>query len=91
MHDDLSLTPVQRRILTLLADGLPHSREELHACLYDDLGPVSNVGPHITALRELLAPLDQAILCTLPARGGWKVYYQHVVLLPRRKPAEHLA
>jgi hypothetical protein len=27
-------TPTEVRILTVLADGLDHKREELHACLY---------------------------------------------------------
>ncbi|MFO7776004.1 MAG: hypothetical protein R6W89_09425 [Candidatus Hydrogenedentota bacterium] len=32
MTNDGDWTPTQRRMLEVLSDGLPHTKEELHAC-----------------------------------------------------------
>lgn len=67
------LTPTQRRMLALLSDGLPHTRRELHGCLHDDLGPLSNVQPHVTALRKILAPTGRLVICEL---SGGRICYR---------------
>jgi len=51
------LTPTQRRFMNLLQDGLPHSMEELRACLNDDRAEVDTVTQHIIMLRNKLKPI----------------------------------
>jgi DNA-binding response OmpR family regulator len=77
-ESEVSFTPTQRRMLLVLADGLPHRPQELHACLHDDLGPLSNIRWHIGKLREKLRPLGQDIVCEVNCR---RFYYRHVKLL----------
>lgn len=71
-------TPTQQKILDVLSDGLAHLREELHACLPDELGPLKNVQNHITAIRRRLRPKGQDIVCVISNRG---IRYMHVRLL----------
>lgn len=56
-------TPTQRRMLEVLADGQPHTKKELHACLVDELGPLSNVEFHISEIRRAIKPFGEDILC----------------------------
>ncbi len=56
-------TPIQRAMLDVLADGHPHTREELHACLYDDMGAMSNIRAHLTNLRKKLRPAGRDVAC----------------------------
>lgn len=72
------LTPIQRKIVEVLSDGLPHHKEQLHECLNDDMGALSNVYAHITALRKILRPKGEDIVCVYDRRRG---LYQHVRLL----------
>ena len=58
------LTPVQKKMLAVLADGKRHGRERLHKCLSDELGPLSNIRAHLTALRKRL-PEGQEIVCEI--------------------------
>lgn len=74
----MSFTPVQRRILEILSDGLPHTRFELHKCLNDELSPVRNIRPHLTAIRKKIRPHGEDILCEYIPHG---TYYRHVRLL----------
>lgn len=53
---------VKSRMLTLLRDGRRHTAEELHACLRDELGPISNITPHLSALRQMLRPKGEDVL-----------------------------
>jgi DNA-binding response OmpR family regulator len=78
------LTPTQRRILELLSDGAPHSRVEIHKCLWDDMGALSNIQVHISALRKIVRLDGEDILCVIFNRT---VHYRHVKLLhvPRAK------
>lgn len=62
------LTPTQRCLLHTLSDGLPHTRRELHRCLPDDLGALSNIKVHLSAMRKLLRPRGEDILCVLHNR-----------------------
>jgi hypothetical protein len=59
------LTPTQRRMLSLLADGLPHTREELHACLNDEQADLSSIQGPISNLRKLMRPHGHDIICEL--------------------------
>jgi DNA-binding CsgD family transcriptional regulator len=67
--DAHSYTPTQRKILAVLSDGRPHSREELFACLPDDLGSVSNVRAHLSILRRKLR--GRLIVCELHGRAAF--------------------
>jgi hypothetical protein len=72
------LPPVQRKMLALLSDGLPHSREELHACLADELGPITNVAPHVSMIRRAVRLNGEEIVCEYVKR---RICYRHVRLL----------
>ena len=74
-------TATQRRILTLLADGLAHPRKELHACLSDELTNWVTLGVHLHYLRKKLAPLGETIICELVNR---RICYRHVCLVKSR-------
>lgn len=71
-------TATQRKMLAVLADGLPHSRHELKACLYDDQGHYSNVRVHLSSIRQKIRPRGQDIICEYYKRT---LYYRHVRLL----------
>jgi hypothetical protein len=73
-------TPTQRRMLRLLADGRPHPRAELKACLVDELGDWNNVQFHISRIRKRLRPKGQDILCVV---ANQQISYRHVRLLRR--------
>ncbi len=75
-----NITPTQTRMLEVLADGLPHTRQELHKCLNDELSPLTAIHDPISKLRKVLRPIGQDIVCELaPNKGGIK--YRHVRLL----------
>lgn len=69
-------TPIQRAMLQVLSDGMPHTREELHACC----GPSSRgtIQVHICELRKRLRQRSENILCVLSSKG---IRYQHVRML----------
>ena len=56
------LSPTQRLMLDILVDGKPHHPSELHACL-DSYGDESNIHRHLSALRKILRPQGQDIIC----------------------------
>ena len=72
------LTPTQRRMLALLADGKPHCRQALHALLWDEHGRLSNIQPHLSHLRKFLRPHRQEIICEIVHR---RICYRWVRLL----------
>jgi hypothetical protein len=72
------LTPIQQKMVDLLSDGLCHTKEELHGCLYDDQGPLRNIAQHITMARKLLRPTGRDIICQ--REGKSKSYYRLVRL-----------
>ena len=76
--DGQRYTPTQQRIMDLLADGLRHNKYELHACLEDQLGPVSNIHAHLSILRTYLRGRGLDILCEYYNRG---IHYRLVRLL----------
>jgi DNA-binding CsgD family transcriptional regulator len=71
-------TPTERRMLTLLADGMPHTRFELHKCLWDDLSPLQAIWAHISNIRAKIRPQGHDIICEIYNRT---VHYRHVILL----------
>ena len=79
VQDEIATTPICRRMLAVLADGRQHTPQELHACLYETMAPLSNIRAHITALRKLVAPRGEAIVCV--RLNGRSIRYQHVRLL----------
>lgn len=57
------LTETETRILALLADGLPHPRRELLACLPDpEYGSLHTVQTHVCNLRKKLPPGEAILL-----------------------------
>lgn len=72
-------TPVQAKMLQVLSDGKPHTKEELHACLHDDLGNMSNIRAHLTAINKQLRQSEQEIVCI--SIGSLAVRYRWVKLL----------
>ena len=71
-------TPIQRRMLEVLSDGLPHHPDDLWKCLQDELAPKVNIKVHIKALRYKLRLRGQDIVCETIHRRG---HYRHVRLL----------
>ena len=78
MNGNNGFTPTEHRMLELLSDGLRHTREELHACLFDDLAELASIQPHICRIRKRLVGRGEDILCV--ARNQ-TYFYQHVRLL----------
>ncbi len=66
---------VPQRMLNLLADGRPHTAQELHGCLEDELGPVSNIEVHLSILRKALETRGEDITCR---RRDGVTWYAHV-------------
>jgi DNA-binding response OmpR family regulator len=81
---DLDLTPTERKILGLLADGADHVPREIHALLVDDLGPLANIRKHLSRLRKKLRPHDQDIRFE---RVGPHVSYRLISLSTSRRHA----
>lgn len=71
-------TPTEKRILELLSDGRPHKRQEVHACLDDDLASLKSITPHISRIRRKINTQGEEIVCVARERS---YYYQHVRLL----------
>lgn len=71
-------TPTQQCMLDVLSDGQAHTREELHACLPDEMGALSNIQAHLCAIRKQLRPIGQDILCEFKHRT---LHYRHIGLL----------
>ncbi len=71
-----NLTPIEERMLKILSDGKPHSKAELHGCVYT--GALDNVGKHVSNIRKKILPLGQDIALKLIRR---KLHYQHVIIM----------
>jgi len=71
-------TPTQAAMIKVLSDGQRHRREELHACLPDELGGLINVHNHLSKLRKKLRPKGEDIVCELYER---RIHYRHVRIL----------
>jgi DNA-binding response OmpR family regulator len=83
---NIDYTPTEARILSVLSDGGRHSRDEIHACLNDNLSGPGTSRVHIHNLRKKLQALGEDIVCEM--LFGRKRCYRHVrLLIPRDKPA----
>lgn len=71
------LTPTQKKLLAVLADGMPHPISELCAAIDSQCVP-GNVVSQFTLMRKVLRPAGHDIICQLLHR---KTYYRHVRLL----------
>jgi len=71
-------TPVQRRMLAVLSDGMPHRKHELYPCLNDDLADMKAITVHISAMRKILRPKGEDIVCEYNRYIYW---YRHIRLL----------
>lgn len=60
-------TPTEARILTMLNDGLPHPKDELKSCLFDELSENGALKTAISRLRKKLDGHD--ILCVFHNRS----------------------
>lgn len=74
-----NLVPIQRRMLAVLSDGLPHTKGELFACLWDDLSKMTAVQYHVSIIRHALLPYGHTVVCELSNRCA--VRYRWVRLL----------
>lgn len=71
-------TPLERRMLSVLGDGLPHLREELHACFNDELRPLTDVRMVVYKIRQRLRPHGHDIICQLLNQ---RLHFRHIRLL----------
>ncbi len=74
----MKLTPVQTRMVEVLSDGLPHTRKELEACLFDELSGRNAMNMQLSRLRKKLRPNGEDILCEWCAK---QYMYRRVRLL----------
>lgn len=74
----MEFSPTQTRMLILLSDGRPHTKEELHGCLWDELSKKSAINYHLLLLRKLLRTRGEDIICEFSRR---RRVYRHVRLL----------
>lgn len=71
-------TPIQKKMLGVLSDGLPHSRDELQTCLWDELAGKTAVAYHVSLIRAKLKRKGETIVCEFVNRAR---LYRHVRLL----------
>ena len=72
----LSLTQI--KLLGILADGMPHSIQELHTAIPDELSSPRAVITHISKLRKVLRPKGEDIICEYAKR---RRFYRQIRLL----------
>lgn len=77
------LSPVQKRMFELLLDGESHSKEELHGCLHDELGPLENIRVHLSIIRQAIADRGGFLVCNEGRKAkGTQTTYR--MLLPAK-------
>lgn len=79
------LTRTERKILRVVSDGKPHTREELRACLLDQRSQDATVAVHLTGLRKKINPMGLDIICVWHRRQR---KYQWVKLLHGKNNSE---
>ena len=62
---------VRQKIMEVLSDGFPHPREELHACLWDELAEKTTIQQHISDLRKVLNPKGEDITFFMSGGVGY--------------------
>lgn len=82
----MTFTPTQQRILGVLSDGVAHKREDLMACLNDDMTTLTTLTTHLCLLRRKLRKKGEDIISvSAPFQPGKSPsMYQHVRLLGGR-------
>ena len=80
INGSIRFTPTEQRMYDLLADGLPHTRRELKACIDDELAELSAIKKHLTNLRKKLADRSEEIVCVFHQRT---ICYRHFYLASR--------
>ena len=73
------LTPIQQRMLNVLKDGLPHHRNELQACLDDELASPKAMVRQLSQMRKLLRMKGLNVVCR--AFGGRSYYRWQLIRL----------
>lgn len=71
-------TPTEKRMLELLSDGKPHTRKEMHGCLWDEHSELTAIQIHISKIRHKLLTKGETIICEL---SGYRICYRHVRLI----------
>jgi hypothetical protein len=59
------LTTIQKRMLRILEDGEPHSREELHKCLQDELASLAAIQHHLDIIKRAVSHKNWILRCVL--------------------------
>ena len=78
------LTPTQKRVLTVLADGKKHPRQELFDALGDPELCLSNLSMHLSAIRKVLKITSEDIVVSQESNGdGRHTFYTWVRILQR--------
>ncbi len=72
--------PTQSRMLDYLEDGQAHNATTLMRCLWDDMGARSNIGAHLTFLRQKVRAVGWDIITERHESG---TYYR----LIKKQPA----
>lgn len=71
------LTVIQRKMLRILSDGEPHSREELHKCLQDELASLRAIQHHLDIVKRAVAAKGWLLRSVvLGGDHGNRPYYQ---------------
>jgi hypothetical protein len=73
-----TLTPIQRKMLVVFSDGMPHTKTDLAKCLNDDLACETAVNYHLGCMRKVLRMLGEDIICEWHQH---KFCFRQVVLL----------
>ena len=71
-------TPIEKKILEKLSDGLPHKWWQVIKCLDDELATRYALSMHLARIRKKLRPLGEDIICET---NGWSIFYRHVRLI----------
>lgn len=72
-------TQTQLKLLSVLNDGMPHTRDELMLAHGDPEVSWHNMLTHIVLLRKKLKTIGRDVVCV--HRGTGQYFYQQVVLL----------
>jgi hypothetical protein len=86
----MKYTATERRMLEVMSDGLPHSRDELWKCLADQLSKRQAIRPALSRLRIKLREIGEEVVCELHKQT---IYYRHIRLITSRgdetRPVSH--
>lgn len=72
---ELDLTPTERKMWTLLSDNKAHTREEMHACLWDESSDINSIRIHVSRLRPKVKEIGFEIIVQLV---GFQRFYRRI-------------